>query len=218
MSKILLGIDEAGRGSLIGPLVIAGVILKKESLDVLKEIGVRDSKKLSRKKREELYKELIKVCDGIKIKCIPPQIIDKQNLNELEIKCFSEMINYFRPEKVYIDAPVNKNGIDKFTDSLRKFLMDKDTELIIKNKADSFYSIVSAASIIAKVKRDLVIKRLRERYGDFGWGYPGEKKVKEFLYRAIKEKKSLTIIRKKWSTFKKSLFFQGLIKYNKSEL
>ena len=87
---LICGVDDAGRGSMIGPLVIAGIIIDKKNTKKLKKLGVRDSKKPSPKKRELLYKEIIKIVDDFHVIRIPPKTIDKfvfqHNLNHLEAK------------------------------------------------------------------------------------------------------------------------------------
>ncbi len=203
MSQIL-GIDEAGRGCVIGPLVIAGVLFKEKDLDVLKNLGVTDSKKISRQMRKVLYEKLMELCRGAKVEEISPQVIDKHNLNEIELKSFCKIINCFNPQKVYLDAPTNPKGISKFSQLLKSRLKNKDMEIIAENKADLLHPVVGAASIIAKVKRDSIVEKLRKKYGDFGWGYPTEEKVKVFLQNITKEK--IKIVRRKWKTFKDLVF------------
>ena len=86
----ICGIDDAGRGSMIGPLVIAGISIKEKNLKNLKSIGVRDSKKLTPKTREILYKKILKIVDNYYVVRITPKTIDrsvsKHNLNHLELE------------------------------------------------------------------------------------------------------------------------------------
>ena len=71
----ICGVDDAGRGSMIGPMVIAGISIEKKNIPKLRKLGVRDSKKLSPKKRELLYKEIVKLVDDYHVIRIPPRTI-----------------------------------------------------------------------------------------------------------------------------------------------
>ena len=87
--KLLCGIDEAGRGPVIGPLVMCGVLVDKKDLTKLKKLGVKDSKLVPVKKREELYHEILKVVKNYKVIKVSAQEIDQRtevnlNLNQLE--------------------------------------------------------------------------------------------------------------------------------------
>ena len=84
------GIDEAGRGPVVGPLVIAAVVVDESKLSNLETLGVKDSKKLSPKKREELFKEIIRLVDDYFILEISPEEIDNREgtMNEFEVENF----------------------------------------------------------------------------------------------------------------------------------
>lgn len=194
----ILGIDEAGRGCVIGPMIICGILIEEKDIIKLREIGVKDSKLLKPHKREKLAKEIRKVVKKITIKKISPQIIDKYNLNLLELKNIKKIIERLKPTIVYFDCPVNQRGIKDYCKKLEDLLNKKNIcpKIIGENKADKKYEVVSAASIIAKVERDKIIEKLRKEYGNFGSGYPSDKKTKEFLKKFYN--KCLPIIRKKW--------------------
>ena len=102
------GVDEAGRGSMIGPLVIAGISIEKKNINKLRKLGVRDSKKLSPKKRDFLYKEILKVVDDYHVIRIPPKTIDKyvfkHNLNHLEAQKMADVITHLKSEISYVDS------------------------------------------------------------------------------------------------------------------
>ena len=104
----ICGVDDAGRGSMIGPLVIAGISIEKKDVGKLRKLGVRDSKKLSSKKRELLYKEIIKIVDDFHVIRIPPKTIDKfvfqHNLNHLEAKKMAQVITNLKPYLAYVDS------------------------------------------------------------------------------------------------------------------
>ncbi|MBN2458244.1 ribonuclease HII [Candidatus Woesearchaeota archaeon] len=207
--KKTLGIDEAGRGPVIGPLVIAGVAIDKEKEAELKEIGVRDSKLLSPKKREELYSTIIRIADAYEIMTITHEQVDsavddpKNNLNMLEAQASAEIIGKLEPDRVILDCP--SNNTSAYSSYVKKLLKDrirsdKLPAMVVEHKADLKYTVVGAASILAKVTRDRKIAKLRERYGDFGSGYPSDPKTKEF----IKDNYELPIFRKSWDTWKKA--------------
>tara|TARA_Y100000310_G_C20604798_1_gene774951 strand:+ start:108 stop:740 length:633 start_codon:yes stop_codon:yes gene_type:complete len=200
---IICGVDEAGRGPLIGPLVVAGVTMEEKDLPKLQALGVKDSKLLTPKKRQELFPKL-KEITKYKIFIILPQEIDDAlnspslNLNWLEAIKYAMTINSLKPQKAYVDCPSNNN--QAFKDYMEKLLKQK-TELIVENKADENYPIVGAASILAKVTRDNEIKKLRDKYGDLGSGYPADPKTKEFLKQ--NHNKHPEIFRQTWASYKK---------------
>jgi ribonuclease HII len=138
---------------------------------------------------------------------VSPEEIDKRQankitLNELEEKKMAEIIRKLKPSRIYIDAvDVNEN---RFKESILKRLDYKPEELISKHKADDLFPIVSAASIIAKDKRDMLIEELKDSYGDFGSGYPSDRRTIDFLRIWIKDKKKAPpFARKTWDTIKK---------------
>ncbi|MEM4511487.1 MAG: ribonuclease HII [Nanopusillaceae archaeon] len=198
----ILGIDEAGRGPVIGPLVIVGVQYIEEKIEDLIELGVKDSKELSREEREKIFEEIIKIVD-FKYKIISPSIIDhyveKKGLNQLEFLNYCKIIEEFKSPKVFIDSFI-KNS-QKLKEKFEKTLSYKP-ELIVEVKADKKYPIVSAASIIAKVIRDMEIDKIKKETGiDFGSGYPSDERT----IKALKENYEILkdYVRKTWFTVKK---------------
>ena len=180
------GVDEAGRGCVIGPLVIAGVTLKEENLPFLKRMGVKDSKLLSPRKREELAAAIAHIVERqVTIKLTPAEI-DRavesgrklHKLNRLEAETMARIINALRPDEVYVDAADVVE--DRFKHHIQEGLASK-TKITSKHKADRIYPVVSAASIIAKVERDREIAALAAQYGDFGSGYLTDPKTVMFL-------------------------------------
>ena len=168
---LIAGIDEAGRGCIIGPLVIAGVLIKEENLPLLTKIGVKDSKLLSSKKRQTLATKITQIAEKHHIMKLTPKQIDQavnskrkhHKLNRLEAQTMTQIINTLKPDKTYIDAAdVNE---ERFKHHIQEDLTTK-TKIISKHKADKIYPIVSAASIIAKVERDKEIAALKDEYGD----------------------------------------------------
>lgn len=205
------GIDEAGRGPVIGPMVISCVILDSNKIDYFRYIGVRDSKKLSPKQREKLFYKIIMEAKEMIIRIITPTEIDNavwginvKNLNVLEALYISNIIAklYSEVDKIYIDSPYQDTS--KFLSLLKSFYPNiSKYEIIAENNADRKYIEVSAASIIAKVVRDQIINELKNKYGDFGSGYPSDEKTRNFLLTWYKEKKDFPpIVRKSWKTIK----------------
>jgi ribonuclease HII len=203
---IISGIDEAGRGPVIGPLVIAGVSIDEKDLNKLKEFGVRDSKLLSPKQREDLFDKITHTAREYKIIIISPKEIDSAlksknlNLNWLEAIKSAEIIDSLKPEKAIIDCP--SNNVTNYKNFLKKHLKDKKTELIVEHKADFKYVVVSAASIVAKVTRDREIKKIQKRIKEpIGSGYPSDPVTINFLEKNYSNYSE--IFRKEWASWKK---------------
>lgn len=198
--SLILGIDEAGRGSVIGPLVIGGVLMKRKKLRFLDRIGVKDSKKLTSKTRTTVSRKIKKIAQ-FETRIITAEEIDNlrlngTNLNQIETNAMVDIIKTFNPDLCYIDCiDVNEQ---RFHDNIQK--INPEMEVITEHKADDSYQIVSAASIIAKVERDKQLAIIRKEYGSVGSGYPSDKYTIEYL-------KSLNndfppIVRKTWNTIK----------------
>lgn len=205
----ILGIDEAGRGAVIGPLVICGLVIDKKIESELKKIGVKDSKELTPKKREELAKKIDKIAEHCVIIRVPACNIDSYrkkriNLNQLEAMKMADIINIVNPDVAIVDTPSYNSN--KFRDFLLSKLDNKNVKLICKNFADKNYPIVSAASIIAKVDRDKKIEELKKNFNfDFGVGYSHDKKTIIFLEKLARENngKMPKHIRTTWDTVEK---------------
>ena len=202
----LLGIDEAGRGPVIGPLVICGLMIDENGEKKLREIKVKDSKQLTPKRREELAPEIEKIATHVVILRVPACKIDDNikrgtNLNWIEALKMIDIINLLEPDKVIVDTPcVNTN---KFKNFILSKLENKKVDLVCENYADETYPVVSAASIIAKVNRDKDIEELKKKVGfDFGVGYSHDSKTIEFLNKIAKENKGKfpSYVRHTWAT------------------
>tara|TARA_B110000008_G_scaffold147214_1_gene148804 strand:+ start:66 stop:686 length:621 start_codon:yes stop_codon:yes gene_type:complete len=201
----ICGVDDAGRGSMIGPMVIAGISIEKKNIPKLRKLGVRDSKKLSPKKRELLYKEIINIVDDYHVIRIPPKTIDKyvfeHNLNHLEAKKMAAVITHLKSEISYVDScDVNATRFGREISDL-----SNKSKVRSYHYADSRFVVVSAASIIAKVSRDRSIARLNKNY-QFGSGYPSDKKSVNFVKKLVSAKKPLpSSVRKSWKPVQKIL-------------
>ena len=211
MIEILIcGLDEAGRGALIGPMVICGVVIDKKDEKKLKKIGVKDSKALTPKKREMLAKKIEKIAKSVIIMRIPACKIFtyrkkyKMKLDALEALKMAQIIDICNADKVYVDSlgNINSKKVGKFEKLIRENLDNKKIKLIVENYADETYPIVSAASIIAKVERDKAIEELKKKVKfDFGVGYSHDVRSIKFLEKILKESEEPpSYIRWHWDT------------------
>ena len=202
---MIVGVDEAGRGPVIGPLVVAGVAV--ESDVPLRQMNCRDSKKLSPEKREALAPEIEKV-SRFEVVVIPAEQIDvmraEMSLNDFEAKLFAEVIAKLRPETAYVDA-ADVDEIE-FKRSVRRELAF-DVEIVSYHNADELFPVVSAASILAKVCRDREMRSIEESIGmTIGSGYPSDPDTIAFLEKWIREKGSLPPhTRASWDTARRLL-------------
>ena len=206
---LVAGVDDAGRGCVIGPLVIAGVLIKDNELPKLVQLGVKDSKLLSPRRRETLAVEIKRIVLKHNVIRLPPKDIDKvvetgrklHKLNRLEAQTMAKIIELLGPDIAYVDASDVLE--ERFGQHISELLPFK-VEIVSEHKADRKYPIVSAASIIAKVERDKEIAQLKEKYGDFGSGYPTDPKTISFLRQCIKRIGEYPdCVRKSWKPAKK---------------
>jgi ribonuclease HII len=205
MQDLVMGIDEAGRGCVIGPLFIAGFLILENDqvIDKLNSLGVNDSKLLLPKKRDALAREIKKVCQGYKVFKIQPKFLDKFSINDLEIQYTAKLVSIFSPHRVYMDVPASGNGIKRYCGSVAS-LCSTGTKMIGANKMDSTNVLVASASILAKSEREKHIKILKKKYGDFGSGYPSDPKTIVWLKKWKKNNKEWpSIVRRKWNTLNK---------------
>jgi len=205
----VVGVDDAGRGSVIGPLVIAGVLLEEENLPRLVDLGVRDSKLLSPRRREQLAGEIRRLALQCHVIRLSPAEIDKvvesgrklHKLNRLEAQTMAKVIAVLKPDMAYVDAS------DVLADRFKHHIAESlpfQVQIVSEHKADATYPIVSAASIIAKVERDKTISELKGKYGDMGSGYSADPKTLEFLEGWIKRFGSYPdFVRKSWKPAKR---------------
>lgn len=206
---LIAGVDDAGRGAVIGPLVIAGVLLKEEDLPRLKELGVKDSKLLSPHRREMLAVEIKKIVQKYRVLKLQPEEIDVvvksgrklHKLNWLEAQTMAKVIEALGPDKVFVDAS------DVLEERFKQHIlecMSLKVDIVSEHKADRNYVVVSAASIIAKVERDKEVAEIAKAYGDFGSGYPSDPRTMSFLEKWIEKSEEYPkFIRKSWKPAKR---------------
>jgi len=206
---LVAGVDDAGRGPVIGPLVIAGVLFREEQIPELQRLGVKDSKALTPKRREVLSQEVKRLAVRWEAIKLSPSEVDRvvlegkkfRKLNWLEAKTMAEVIRRLRPEVAYVDASDINEA--RFAQQIRENL-PFELKIVSEHRADANYTVVGAASIIAKVHRDEEAARLRKKYGDFGSGYTSDSKTRLFLSNWIKEQGNVPdFARKSWKTIKR---------------
>ena len=210
---MIVGVDEAGRGPVIGPLVVASLGIPESELHTLEELGVNDSKSLSHSKRlkirnkilaQENWKYSIVEFSAEQIDCS----MTHNTLNDIEVRLFAKAIDNIGPNqvsKLILDAcDVNEerfgrnvyNKIERPSNIL---------ELISEHKADSKHLVVGAASILAKVHRDLEIERISQDIGmKIGSGYPSDPKTKEAIPSLISGEFPHAHLRWSWATVERA--------------
>lgn len=202
----ILGIDEAGRGPVLGPLVVCGAMVPQDKIVILERMGIKDSKRLTPQRRNVLSRKIQKIAECHVVK-ITAQDIDNLrakgvNLNEIEKIAMIKIINLAQPDEVLIDS------VDVDPERLSSQLSETiGTGIPIKaeHKADDKYIPVAAASIVAKVERDIEIEKLGRKYkkmGGIGSGYPSDPRTRTFLekfdYDDLPE-----FVRRSWATVQK---------------
>ena len=223
---LVAGVDEAGRGPVLGPLVLCAFAVAESEQQHLKKMGVRDSKMLSEVQREKLREKLEGVGEFVVKKISAEELTQlmrkKISLNEIEARSISEMLRELGGkktlERVYVDSP--DPVASKFEKRIRKYF-DHEFQIVCEHKADVRYPVVGAASIIAKTERDAEIEEiknfLRDRGVedcDFGSGYSHDKRTIGFLKKYHSLPLLQPFIRHQWDTAKKLKFTQlELAKY-----
>ncbi len=210
---LILGIDDAGRGPVIGPMVLAGCLVTEEVQKEFKKLGVRDSKQLTDKRRELLAEKIKEMAETFEVVIIPPSEIDgdtenRIKLNELEALACAKIINKinkgFSKIKVIIDCP--SPSIVKWQDYLKTKIQNlSNLEISCEHKADVNHVSVSAASILAKSVREKEMTKLKEVYGEeIGSGYLSDSLTQKFLEKNARKFQDDGIFRKIWAPWKKA--------------
>lgn len=213
----LIGVDEAGRGPVLGPLVVAGVRTRDDG--PLREIGVRDSKRCTPEMRERLGPQIRRFCENIVVRVIPPERIDSARerctLNELEAELFADVIRGLLTSKfpsgrtpgrvrVFVDA-ADANPAAFREEVLRHLGFRLD--LVSEHRADDTHAVVGAASILAKLERDAEMARISREAGEaVGSGYPSDPVTVAYIEKAIRENGVLPpYTRRSWETVRRFL-------------
>lgn len=202
MHLVICGVDEAGRGPVMGPMVVAAVMVETDR--DLRRLKVKDSKLLTRQKREELDPKIREVA-AIEVEVISAAEIDhfmkSSTLNLLEVERFASLIERLHPDKVFVDAA------DVVEERFGKNIMERITcrpEMVCQHRADINYPVVSAASIVAKVVRDRAMDDIETNIGrPIGSGYAHDPVTIEFISSWTREKGALPPhVRGSWKTAK----------------
>lgn len=209
---LLLGIDEAGRGPVIGDMFQVGVAADRDIIESLFGGRVRDSKRLNPRRRDELARVLLEQADFVVVNRFPPKIIDSWNLNKLLGWGLLKIVAVAAAAAPCIDAIFidEIKGVD--TSPLKQLL--PESRIVMEAGADSRYAIVAAASIVAKFLRERHVAALRALYGDFGSGYPSDPRTRSWL--ASLGGVLPPIVRRSWKTLKRIGIGEGLTKFFKS--
>jgi ribonuclease HII len=208
MGLMISGIDEAGKGPVLGPMCVAGVLMDDAQIGALLKLGVKDSKKLAPKKREVLARDIKKIANKYLVLEISAFQIDElrkiMTLNEIMVVCYAKVLEELRPDHAFVDA-ADVIAL-RFGENIKKKYA-QEIMITSEHEADVKYPIVSAASILAKVQRDMLVKELGEKIGeDLGSGYPADAKTIHFLENWVKEYGSLPdCARSSWETSRRIL-------------
>jgi ribonuclease HII len=221
MALMISGIDEAGKGPVLGPMCVAGVLMDDAENDTLLKLGVKDSKQLAPKKREVLAGDIKKIANKYFVLEVSALQIDElrklMTMNEIMVVCFAKVLEELRPDHAFVDAA--DVIAQRFGQNLKK-KYTREITITSEHEADVRYPIVSAASILAKVQRDMLVKELGEQIDeDLGSGYPSDPKTILFLENWVKEHGSLPdFARSSWETSRRILGKFGSSQVNSGHL
>lgn len=213
MTKVI-GIDDAGRGPVLGPMILAGVLIEEKDNEILKKWGAKDSKLLTPKIRGEIKENIINEFKHHIEVTTPGEIDDSDNLNYLEAIKTAMIINKLTEdlnEKVNIVVDCPSTNIMSWTEDVHKLIKRPEiVSLVCEHKADTNHPVVSAASILAKEKREDEVYKLKLKHKiDFGSGYPSDPKTKEFIKENFDKEEYQPMIRFSWNTVKKLIKAQA---------
>ncbi len=197
------GLDEAGRGSLVGELFVALTVFPRSAVEGTDLAGVRDSKTLEPEERRALIDRILEKACYAAVAMIPPSMIDEENLNKLEYRAMAMLLRDaasrgVKPARITIDLVGTASRLKA---SLARAGIRG--EIIAEERADAKYPEVSAASIVAKVLRDERIRELAQQYGDLGSGYPSDPRALEWLRQQCLSGEPPPIVRRSWATLDK---------------
>ncbi len=237
MKEIIVGVDEAGRGPAIGPLVVGAATCPECSDEQLLELGIRDSKRLTPLRREKLRTDMeatswfyLEVCTAEKI----DELREGLTLNQIEAALFARAVKGLlenpqgrggeHPEKVFKDGCILRVLADAadvreehYANEIKDSLMllgvpgwVSEIKVIAKHKGDDIFPLVSLASIFAKTERDRAIDKIQEELGTFGSGYPSDPRTIDFLKSYIKQHgKAPPHSRTSWKTISELIRVHG---------
>jgi ribonuclease HII len=186
----------------LGPLVVGAFCCSSDRLSELRETGVRDSKQLTPRRREEVYTLLANVGELRSIALLPRTIdryVARGGLNELELDSFVALVKELHPDVAYVDA------CDPNAERFGRRLAARagiGTRVVSRHKADRDFPVVSAASVVAKVRRDAALEELRTTAGEpVGSGYPSDPETQECVERHARDGGRVPLwMRRSWET------------------
>lgn len=204
---LIAGVDEAGRGPALGPMVLAVAQIEAEEEPLLHEAGARDSKLIPEPERGRLYPLMKETLHDFGTLHLHPSemdaLMESESLNEIEAMKIGVLLNALKtkPEIVYVDSP--DPVASHFGRRIHQYL-SFSPKIIAEHKADVNYPVVSAASILAKVERDAEIKKLQAQFhsfGNIGSGYSHDERTIAFIRAYVKQFNALPdCARKRWDT------------------
>ena len=206
-SPTVVGLDEAGRGSWIGPLVVGAVAVGEDQVGELAALGAADSKSLSPARREAVYARLEPFARCASVELMPAEIdryVRRHGLNELEARAFADLARPFAPARVRADAcDVNPS---RFARTIER-LAGVGVSVRAQHRADADDPLVGAASIVAKVRRDRAVRHLAEELGaDIGSGYPSDPTTVAFVRAFTRSHRAAPPwLRRSWATTRRVL-------------
>jgi ribonuclease HII len=208
-----IGVDDAGRGPVIGPMILAGVLIDDKQEKELKQLGVKDSKELTPRRREFLAEKIKENIKSFELVVISPEEIEKGQeqgvkLNEIEAIACAKIINKLNKteEKIRVVLDCPSTSLVKWKDYLIMKIKElSNLEILCEHKADRNHVAVSAASILAKSQREKEMNKLRKKYGEeIGSGYTSDPATQRFLQKYAEKYSKDGIFRKTWITWKKA--------------
>ncbi|ABK14570.1 MAG: ribonuclease HII [Methanothrix sp.] len=200
---LILGVDEAGKGPVIGSMFVAGVVFSEEDIFDLAACGVKDSKLLSPTRRESMERKILSIARESFVLEVTAQQIDDlrmvMSMNEIMVRAHSRVVSRLQADRAILDA-ADVNA-ERFAQRVRE-VSGKPIDILAEHNADRKHIVVAAASIIAKVARDRSIRDLEAALGrPLGSGYPSDPATVRFLKEWIEENGDLpSFVRKSWST------------------
>lgn len=213
LNQIVVGADEAGRGLIIGPMVIGACAVNDEILDLFKKIGIKDSKKYTSRHKLNLHVDKIKKESlAWSVKDLPADVLNNFNKNRMTMDEAEAFTFYRALEEIQKKVPnIKEFQVDNFQAvSKLKALMKqnskmKDIQLIVLPRAESKYLAVSAGSLLARASSLDELDKIRKKYGDFGSGSTNDKRTISWLKKYYEQYLSWPekIVRTFWKTIEK---------------
>jgi ribonuclease HII len=205
---LVAGVDEAGRGCVMGPLVVAMTGVDEKMIPRLVEAGVKDSKALSSKRRVIIASRVKKLSKVVEVRRISASRIDLLrkrgvSLNEIEAMLIGSILAKHRRGTFYVDS-VDRD-CERFEKTILKHAPGFKGELVVRNYLDESNPLVGAASIIAKVERDKAVKRMLRKAGlPECSGYPGDPDTVRLVKQLLNSQRGRGLLRMSWGTVQKT--------------